>query len=256
MRFKKYLTEKTFAIGADVDYIYKNFFKKFVNTVNKNPNKVKDFPVTKFSSSELKSKKAQMAHKENPVTIYTGVFDTSAYYPFESKITLSLNKSVIILLKSHSIEEIKRMLGDKEFKRFMNEMTPGSIKGTIYHELSHWISDTLYDKNITKRIIKAKEKNTYTPMVKFGETYFTDYELDAQVHAIKQLKRDYSKEWNDLTWDDIITKKSSFNVIGKALKKASKEAREDYRKRMIKRLNREKLLGKGMMNTFKDFYEV
>src|SRR6056297_4097983 len=107
MRFKKYLTEKTFAIGADVDYIYKNFFKKFVNTVNKNQNKVKDFPVTKFSSSELKSKKAQMAHKENPVTIYTGVFDTSAYIPFKSEIKLSLNGSVIDILKKHNIKEIE-----------------------------------------------------------------------------------------------------------------------------------------------------
>jgi len=254
MRFKQYLTEKTFAIGADVDYIYKKFFKRFINNVSKG--EIKNFPVIKFSSSELKSKKAQKAHKENPVTIYTGVFNTSAYIPFKSEIKLSLNGSVIDILKKHNIKEIEQMLGHDEFKRFMNELTPPTVKSTIYHELSHWISDTLYNKNITKRMGKAKEKNDYSLMLKFGETYFTDYELDAQVHAIKQLKRDYSKEWESLTWGDIITKKSSFHVVGKALKKAPKKAREDYRKRMIKRLNREKLLGKNMMNTFKDFYEV
>jgi hypothetical protein len=135
-------------------------------------------------------------------------------------------------------------------KQFFNEVSPASIKGTIYHELSHWISDSIYNRNISKRLEIAQQSGKLDILTKYGSNLFTDYELDAQVHAIKQLKRDYKKDWDKLTWSDIIEKKGSFDVIFKRLKTLNTRDQEEYFKRMIKRLNREGLLGKKLRNSF------
>jgi L-2-hydroxyglutarate oxidase LhgO len=79
------------------------------------------------------------------------------------------------------------------------------------------------------------------------------FELDAQIHAIKQLKRDYNKIWDEVTWEFIVQHKSSFNMVFKTLSRASKKDKTDYIKRLYKRLNREKLLGKSLKNGFDSF---
>lgn len=267
MRFKQYLNEKTYAIGADVDLIYKKFLKKPLMMVKKGDIKgflkfVKDhkmFETSKDSefgtmmSFELKSKKSKEASKINPVYIIVGIFDSASYYnPLKKQISISLNLNAFNLLKDVPYKKIKYELPDNDtWARFQAEFTEANIKGTIYHELSHWLNDTLHNQNIKKRLDKAHETGKFGSLKKFGTDLFTDYELDAQVHAIKQLKRNYKKDWDKLTWNDIEKKKVSFYVIKKALKNASKIAQDDYMKRMLKRLNREKLLGKGLKNSFK-----
>jgi hypothetical protein len=256
MKFKNYLNEKTFAIGADVDYIYKKYFKKAIDDFKKGKKEtIVNFPTSKFSTDDLKSQKAKKAHEINPLIIYIGIFDCCSYNPVESIIRLTFNMSAVNLLKANDIKKIKYLLSDEEYKRYLNEFSSSSIKGSIYHELSHWLNDTFHNKNILKRIQKSKNINSYKPLTRFNVTVFSDYELDAQVHALKQLKRDYKKDWDDLTWNDVIIRKPSFDFIKRTLKSSSNKARNDYKKRLLKRLNREKLLGKGLKNSFNDFYK-
>lgn len=260
-KFLEYLNEKTFRIGGDVDLVYKKIFHPyikllpnfdmFMDKVNKDKIKSNEYFFEVIFSHELKTKDCKEAHEVNPIGIKGGIFDTSSYVPSLSLIKLSLNIGVInILQQNRSKESIENLIGTAVSKRFFNELSPANLKGTIYHELSHWLNDSLHNKNISKRLKKAQQTQNYDILKKHGDAIFTDYELDAQVHAIKQLKRDYRKDWDKLTWYDIIEVKSSFDVIFSRLKHLNSKDQNEYFQRMIKRLNREGLLGKGLRNSF------
>jgi hypothetical protein len=146
-KFLEYLNERTFRIGSDVDYIYKKIFHpyikllpdidKFMNKVNKD--KKNDFYYFGVvTSDELKTKDCKKAHEINPIDIKGGVFNNSAYIPGESLIKISLNTHLIALLQVQRTEKgIENIIGTSKMKQFFNEVSPASIKGTIYHELSH-----------------------------------------------------------------------------------------------------------------------
>ena len=263
MKFKKYLNEKTFNIGKDVDFLYKKYFKKHIKLFQSGKIEAFKDDLNKtngvygvISSSLLPSKKAQKASELNPVNIEMGVFNTSSYYqPFDKEIRLTLNKPALdLLFRYKTVDDIRKALGDKTYERWSSEINEPSIKGTIYHELSHWMDDTFHNKHITKKLIKVKEVGSRDVLAKgFGNVNLGTFELDAQVHAIKQLKRNFRKTWDDVTWDFIVQHKSSFDVVFKIVKHASKKDRNSYMKRLYKRLNREKLLGKSLINGFNDF---
>jgi len=262
MKFKKYLNEKTFNINKDVDFIYKNYFKKHIDLFKKgdgsefvHDGEKVNWRYGNITSDKLPSKKAHDASLMNLVYIEMGVFDSSSYYePFKKHIRLTLNKSAVNLLNTYkTIDAVKDLLKPSEYKRWYGEFGETGIKGTIYHELSHWMDDTFHNKHITNKLIKAKESGTRDALTNKGAVNLSIFELDAQVHAIKQLKRTYKKIWDDVTWEFIVQHKSSFDVVFMNLKNVSKKDKEDYIKRLYKRLNREKLLGKSLINGFEFF---
>ena len=263
MKFKQYLLlEKTYAIGADVDLIYKKYFKKIINTFNKKDieifrNLLKKYYKNgewyfgKMLSANLKSKVAKKANILNPVNIYLGVTkDSSNYTPEKKMINISLNKNAVDIIAKENMKQFKANLDNDTWERFNNELSPSAIKSTIYHELSHWLNDTLHNQNITKRIVKTKELKSIKPLQRFNKIDFSDFELDAQIHALKQLKRDYKKEWDNLSWKDIAQKKPFFDVWFDELRSATPQVQNKIHQLMIKRLNRENLLGKKMRTTF------
>jgi len=266
MKFRQYLNEKTYSIGADVDFIYNKYFKKILKPIQKGNIKAfmsmldksktigGEYLFDTIESSKLKSKQSKKASEINSVDIKMGVFDNGSFYrPSDNTVSLSLNINVIPVLKTCVVlDDVKSRLGDKVAERLINELSEGSVKGSIYHELSHWLNDTFHNFNITKRLDKAQKVQDMSIMQKGGSTLFTDFEIDAQVHAIKQLKRVYKKEWETITWDQISQYKASFNVVFNQLKKSSAKVQKEYMKTMLKRLNREKLLGKGLQKSFKD----
>ena len=125
------------------------------------------------------------------------------------------------------------------------------IKNTIFYEIDQDGGDVAnYDiDEITDSEFKKMKMIIEDKMIKI-DMKRRDYEIDAQVHAIKQLKRDFNKSWDFLSWHDIVQFKPSFDVIRNQLKQSTPKVQKDYFKRMTKRLNREKLLGKLMQKTF------
>lgn len=264
MKFYKYLNEKTYAISGDVDLIYNKFFKKYVKLYHKDIQKfLQELEKDKLNdeyffgdmmSHWLKSRIAKKATEITPIIIRCGVLKKGNMYDIRhGLISLSLNIELIDLLKQYkgNTGEILKLIPKATTRiRFKNEMTETNIKGSIYHELSHWLNDTLHDENVRKENMKLhidKKK-----MEKIGDVTFTDFELDAQVHALKQLHRTHKKVWDQLTWMDIANLKTSFSAVFIKLKSVNKGIREDYRKRLLKRLNREKLIGRNMGTSFYD----
>jgi hypothetical protein len=263
MKFYNYLNEKTYAIGADVDYIYNKAFKKIVKDFEKDWKKTIDYLITErtfitIPSTDLKSRQSKKASEIKPILIFCGSFSRGNFYrPAYNEISLSINRNAVQYIYDKSkfydnLKEIVDMLPQPSRKSIINSFKEADIKGTIYHELSHWLNDVFHNQHISKKLQKSKETHDISVLQKHGTTLFTDYEIDAQVHALKQIKRNYKKEWDNLTWMDIIEIKSSFEVIFKQLKSSSKKVQEEYRKNLTKRLNREKLLGRAMQVSFYD----
>jgi len=271
MRFKKYLlNEKTARIGADVDMIYKLSFLKYEKIFKKDDLQlfIKEIQSTNnigngqfifntFNSSILKSRDCRMAHDINPINIQCGLLNGNFYRPIDKMIQISLNMSatnILIMHKIKNIDDLSKVIKNSDIlERIQSEFDGKSIKGSIYHELSHWIDDSKHNFHITKMIKKASELQSTDIMKKDGSVVFTDYEIEAQVHAIKQLKREFNKSWDFITWNDIIQFKPSFDVIKNQLKQSKPIVQKNYYQRLIKRLNREKLLGKLMQKTFKKY---
>lgn len=260
MRLKNYLIERTFNIDVDVDWVYDKFFKKYIDLFQSG--RINEF-IKKASaksnpwgytfgtcqSTDLPSVYAQHASSINNVMIVSGILkEGSSYRPSPNNmIFLSLHYGAFNgLISNGSLDSILGHFDDKTARRFLGEFNKTSVKGTIYHELSHWIDDTLHHSHIKNLLDVARESGNNKLLLKHGTALFTNHEINAQVHAIKQVKRDYDGDWDSITWDEIVNMKPSFHVVSTALNVTIPVAREEYFKALLKRLNREKLLGKNM----------
>lgn len=255
-KFKQYfLNEKTFNIEQDVKWIYDYYFKDKLEKIQKGEYKfpIKDFEFGSFKSDKLKTKDCIMANKTNPVLIKCGIFTSGNFYqPLNHIIQLSFNAGAIAIFRQldiFKISDAEKSLGS-QFNRWKHEFTEGKIKATIEHELSHWLNDSLHNMNITKTLKKASmadskllKKIAFRGKINIG---LTDYEIDAQVHSLKSLKTTYKDFWNKLTLTDITELKPSFDTLFNSIHGLGKKEWDEYMKTLIKRLNREKLLGKNM----------
>ena len=249
--FKQYLTEKTFKLGKDVDMIYDKLFRKLLNDYKKG----KGFPLKQISpipSSALKSKDARKAHELNPITIFGGIDEKiiNSYAPSKSFIHLTLHTDAIGLLRDNDFD-MKRTLENlpkSQHSNFKAEFDGSRVKATIYHELSHWISDSVHNRHILKTLSRAKEAPDIIQrkyIIKQGQesVALTDYEIDAQIHGIKQLKRLNLDMWDLYNFSDLLPIAPNLTTIYKNL---STEGKKKWLKKIRVRMARENLLGKEM----------
>lgn len=260
-RFRQFLLEKTYNIREDIDFLYGYFFKEFIDAANDNNidkfiNFLDDIQRGKkelnkpISSRKLKSDVCKQAHNINMVTIFGGVFRSpSSYNPFNKKITLTINSNAIGFLYNNILTLTNKNLGFEhlplgkgDLKRLRSEISENNIKGTIAHELTHWIDDSIHNKFITKKLEFSKELGK-----KIDNINMTDFELNAQIAAIKELKFNLGKKYDRLDIFDLSQHKPSFAVIFKILYyKEDKKLYNKYMRELFSRLNRENLLGKNM----------
>ena len=253
MRFNRYLLEKIANISIDVNNIYNKYFAEFVKAVDKQDTKKLKVMVGKkifgkINSSELKSPDAIKSHKVNPVDIYLGVDKAGSYYNFVNKVIfISANFPATKFLVDY---EFDLGLLSKPFQRstILRELSEISIKGSISHELAHWVDDSFYNHSERFKPFFSKNRESVARTFTKGKTEninLTNFELNACIQSFDEIKRAMSqKEYDKLTFIDVITLKPSlgylFSTIGK------KEEYDWYIKKFIKRLNREGLLGKSM----------
>lgn len=248
LKFKQFLLEKTYRLGQDVDMIYKKYFDKVVKDIW---NSKWDGKFTKhtMSSSELKSADSKKAHVLNPITILLNDRNQNGnlYNPVHKVISLLINHNALDVLKQANMDfnEAGNLVGNRK-KEWMDDLSERRIKGTIYHELSHWIDDTMHNQHIEK-MIKIAQEPGHRDIIKQGSKGVNSsyYEINAQVHAIKQIKRQMSKlEYNSLTFDELVKGSSALSTMSLSNKEAG--SYDQWVKDLLKRLAREKLLGKRM----------
>lgn len=248
------LTEALPDVDSDVNLLYDKFFKDDVDTITTTGSVDKNmFDSAKVDTSILTSDICVEAHSKNPCDIL--INHSSNYYnPGDRVISLGINQGALEFLKNVNIgtgvEGVYRLdlaLGslDRRSKvRFENEFKEHKIKGSINHELLHWLDDTLHNKSISKFLSRASEvgKDVY---LKGKDVNTSKMEIQAQMGNIKQLKNKFSDMWDYLSFNDLIGMSVSLSVIYDSLRGRD---RDEWVRNLKTRMYREGLLGKKMYN--------
>ena len=202
------IEERLMDINDDVDFIYDTYFREDYEEIEKTGIITDDmFETTEINTSMLKSPLAVKANELNlcVIAINKDTGHGNFYSPSQSLISVGPNKGAIGFIRDYdgSIETAMSYLEGNQVKSMMNEFNSSSIKGSIHHELVHWIDDTLHNKHITNRINTAHERNTN--ITKRGIPINADtMEIQAQIHNIQQLKRKYGDIWDSLSFWDMV----------------------------------------------------
>lgn len=252
LTYDDFLFESLNQLDSVVDYIYtESNCSRFITDFNagKKPyfEEIKyedDVVLGKFESSEIidnASERVIFAHLSKPVTIKVGIFNQlgSYYKPSENYIQASFNYFALSTLYFRNTEFENSII--------FEEITEDKIKGTLAHEISHWVDDALYGQ-ITKYTTLAKELNRYD-ILKLGKANvnMTHYEINSQIHQIKDFKRRHEHEWNELSFTELVEKIPALYAIKTQLNsKYSSDAYKIWLKLLFKRMNREGLIGKSM----------
>lgn len=241
---KKQLTEELHNVDDDVDLLYNKFFKSDIDEIKRSGIITKNlFKKYKIDTSILKNPKSIKTHKLNPCEILINRGGNS-YNPAKHIINLSINDGAVNYVIDGHKGNLKNAVDDTydDLKDSLNnEFEEHKIKGSIHHELTHWIDDTLYNshinKFINKNIIDKKYNNTTVNTLPF--------EINAQIHAIKQIKNKNEDKWDNLTFGDLIKFSPALSNIYRTL---SYDDKNEWIKKLKKRMYREGLLGKKMYN--------
>lgn len=263
-RFKEYLMEKTFNINKDVDFIFNNYIKKFRNSIIKGTWDGKTVPQATFSSKKLSSNVCKVASKKNESIIIVNRFERGGafYLPTKKVIVVGMNVHVLKFIsefitrigKPVKFEEILKGFPENRKEDFKKELEISRIKGSIHHELSHWLDDTYHGRFIGKIMGRVEELQSIGEIEKAKELIsqgksnvnLTFLEINAQIHAMIQLKRVNKDIWDSLTFDEMLNLSATFQGLKNLFLRIGQKEYQDWKKNILKRMSREKLLGKNM----------
>jgi hypothetical protein len=275
-RYKSFFIERTFDIDDDVNYVYSFIFKPYIEqlknkTFNEDLNK--KWPVINeigcvfeyIDSNKLKCMESKLAHELKPIYIFGGVFTTESKIVYDRKIKernyiiISLDKYLTeIFIKSNfDFRNMKNFISEKQIQIAKNMLKESYIKSMIYHELSHWLNSTLHNDHIEKVVLLAKKyENPDLLKLKTKDVNLTHFEIDAQIHGLKQIYKDNKLKWSKLTFPQLFTLYPSLYSIYIDVKEYGKDILDIWLQTLIKRMNRENLLGNNMKIPFKGSFEV
>lgn len=185
--------------------------------------------------------------------IQIGFFDRSEYISFKFLIRISLNKYLFQKIKDlHSDKklsfyEIARLLSISA-NEIKLKLSRERLLDSLAHEISHFLDDSLHNNQIFKNAKKSISNDVSLDTVYNSEDINLSYmEINAQIHAIKNLKTIYVKQWDNLTIFDVIKKDASLLGLYRHFSDTlGKQKTIDWIKKLLKRMSRENLLGKNM----------
>lgn len=241
------ITEKLAVVDEDVNLIYNKYFKQDFEKISETGMlNIEMFQSDSTDTSILTSDVARKCHELNPCRITINI-QSNYYKPKDNLISFGVNDSAVdFILKeaNGSITSAADMLEYNQAESLKREFKESTIKGSIHHELAHWIDDTLHNKHITNRLEKARETN-YSPVS--ISTTSSKMEIEGQIHNIKQLKNRYENKWNYITFDDMVKLSPSLMNISRKLS-TKPEIYKQWRRNILVRMHREGLLGEKMVS--------
>lgn len=232
------LNEKVMDVNDDVDFIYDTYFKNDIDEINKTGFIRRDMFKRYNTNTDILSNELSLKVNEiNPCKIQIN-HGNNFYNPFEQLLSMSINFDAIKFALEYNgdINKAKKGLTINMGKSFIKEFSEEKIKGTIHHELVHWIDDTIHNQHIKKHLSKSKK-------TKYINAHHL--ELQAQIHNIIQLKRKHEDLWDLLSFDELISMSPTLSLVYRQL---PIEERNIWIKKLKRRMYREGLLGQEMYN--------
>lgn len=241
------LSEKLTDVDTDVDMLYDKYFRHDVEKAQSTgvitPDMFKEFET---DTSILSSPDAFTCHELNPCVIKINP-GLNYYNPKYKIIGIGHSKNALNFIMDYADGNIKNAINylndERQKKNLSMEFTEPRVKGSIHHELAHWIDDTLNNKHIEARIDKAREYNTRD--LGGVPVDSTKMEIQAQIHNVKQLHNKHKDVWDKISFQDMLDMSPSLDNINHKL---TGEIKIKWRRELKHRMNREGLLGKNMTN--------
>jgi len=245
------INEKLMNINDDVDFIYDKFFKEECESIRKNGFIMEGFFKSNvIDTSELKCELSKKAHLVNPCKIKINELksNNNYYNPNEKIIGIGINfDAVNYVIRSGNLLKAQKNLMEEGYIKnssgIVKEFSESKIKGSINHELVHWMDDSLNNGHVKKTIDFSNKYGTIID--RKGRTrYIQPMEIQSIIHNILQLKREYIKDWDYFTFEEMLSLTPSISSIHDRLNYMEKK---EFKKLLIKRMIREDLLGKRMV---------
>ena len=241
-----FLNEKLANVDDDVNLIYDTYFAKAIDEIGRTDIVNMDiFKSSITNSSILKTDDAVAAHNISPVKILINYWKENSYDPHTSVINLGVNSGAITFAMEHKSlsDAIADLKGQPNASSLVKEFTEEKIKGTIHHELAHWIDNTLHNNHLVNDLRKRKQMVANDKSV--GNVNSTKFEIEGQIHNIKQLHNKYGSKWDNITFNELVKLSPSLNHISTKL---SGDEKIKWIRDLKTRMHRESLLGKKMIN--------
>ena len=244
------LTEKLTGVDDDVNMIYEMYFRKGVEEIERTGMiSAKTFERVDTDTSVLKNELCVKAHEMNPCTIWINK-GGSHYNPSKKIISVAANLQAINYIIDRFNGDLKKAINYQDPPLAMTmkkEFTEERIKGSIHHELAHWIDDTLNNQHIHKKLnkntaLRSAGESTPFDTVTVNAHYI---EIQAQIHNIKQLHNKHADQWDTLSFEDMLHMSPSLTNTYRTLPYGLKM---QWIKNLKMRMFREGLLGKKMFN--------
>ena len=243
-----FLSERLMDIDADVAYIYNLGFRNPLAQIQQS-GRIEHDTFTKhvIDTSKLTSDLARRAHALNPCAIHIQdpAIGGNHYDPRNRLISVQTNINAISYVRFNhggDLQKAANSLDSPLDSRLLKEFSPAVARGSIHHELVHWIDDTLHNQHIHKRIQRAYQQNQ-TTLARNVPINLDHLELQSQIHNIYQLKQAHASDWDSMSFVDMISYSPSLSAIYDNLSPAHKT----YWLRKLKtRMAREGLLGRNM----------
>jgi hypothetical protein len=139
----------------------------------------------------------------------------------------------------------KLKMGERDRSYMKHYLTWDQMRNNFYHEISHWISDSLHGRHIYNGAKKATDKDI--PMEKYykvPDMIFSHVEMDAYMNGIYATFNRLGKEkWDTLTFVDLLDVCPALQPMEQS---KHKDAYSKFKRSLFSRLNREGLLGRNM----------
>lgn len=231
--------EKLMLIEDDVDLIYDLYFKDIVSKLI-NSDDISNVKIIEkeTDTSILKNPLSKKAHKENPATIKINKYSRSfMHYDTVTKtINLSINMNAIEHIIDYYRGDINKAFKETESDTLKQEFEEQQLKSSIYHELVHWLDDSL-NFPLRNRVANLRNKSPF-------DVYSHPIEIQALIHNIRTTKRYNEDIWDDITFNDLVSKTRPLKSLYKLF------TTEEIKKHSLllkRRMHREGLLGKNMV---------
>jgi len=242
--FKDYqfITEKLTDVDDDVDLIYDLFFKKDIEEIGKTGIATKSmFKESESDTSILKSAEAIKGHQIEPCQIIINK-GSNGYNPIDKTIYVSVSLQALgfAFEDGGDIMKAAEWMGEKK-NSFLKEFTKEKIKGSIHHELVHWLDDIFHSGHIKKRI--EKQLSAGTRDLGGKSVNAEKFEIQGQIHNIKQLYNSYKNDWDMMTFNQMLSFSPPLSFIYRSL---SGEEQKQWKRDLKTRMSREGLLGSNM----------
>lgn len=237
------LTEKLTNIDDDVNFLYVKYFEGDVNELEKTGIITPEmFQRGATNTDTLNTEESIKGNQLNSCIILVNG-GSNFYRPSTNFISISVSSNALNYVNSAFGGNFKQAINGPHSVSLSREFSEERIKGSIHHELAHWLDDTFNNQHINKRTQKPAEAGT----VNLGgvPVNSTKMEIQGQIYNVKQLHNKYANIWDSLTFSEMLKYSPPLNMVYQQLPDKFKT---QWVRDLKTRMYREGLLGKNMSN--------